>query len=140
MKQYNHALDFTVLALASAANGNLEAAGKLLIKASKAHDVKRAVAILEASNAQAFAAQEKAKVEASKGKGKVGAASRVKAAAKTQVKAFDMGDEDDLQELTEDEEEVEASEHDEQEEEQEDEEHFDKSFASVLRGMTGKRK
>lgn len=132
MKAYNHSLDFTVLALAHAVDGDFATAGKLLVKASKAHDVKAAVAILEASNAQAFANQQKA---ASK---QVKAAS--KTSAKTRVRAFDMGDEGDIDELIgeDHEEEVEADfDADEDEEENEDGD-FDKAFASVLNGMKGR--
>jgi hypothetical protein len=139
MRKYNHSLDFTVLALAHAVDGDYQTAGKLLLKASKAHDVKAAVAILEASNAQAFAAQ----------KGRVAASKRVKAstAGKTKVRAFDIGDEDDIQDLIEDEEasvraEFEDEDEDEDElnaaeddDEEEDDGDFDKAFASVLNGM-----
>lgn len=141
MKRYNQSLDFTVLALAHAANGEFQTAGKLLLKASKAHDVQAAVAILEASNAQAFEAERATAVKASKGK-KVAAGSRVKAA--TKVKAFDMGD-DDMSDLVEDEEIDEVDEDEEvdaAEEEMEDEEEadFDTAFAKVLGGMSGPRK
>lgn len=129
MRKYNHSLDFTVLALAHAVEGDFQAAGKLLLKASKAHDVKAAVAILEASNAQAFAAQQ--------GKSPVKASSK---SAKTRVRAFDMGDEDDINDLIgEDEEEVEADFDAGDEEDEEDEDgDFDKAFASVLNGMKGR--
>lgn len=140
MKVYNHSLDFTVLALASAADGDYATAGKLLVKASKAHDVGSAVAILEASNAQAFerlTASKKAKPA-----GKVAAGARVKAA--TKVRAFDIGDEDEINELIEDdvevdEEEVETDEEVDAAEEDEDE-GFDTAFASMLKGMKGASK
>lgn len=151
MKVYNKALDFTLLALASAANGDMQKAGALLVKASRSPDVKRAVAVLEASNAQAFAG-EQARVQAAakaKAKPEVKAAKRVAAAAapaKTKVKAFDMGDEaeidgliggDDADEgfVEVDEPEVEAA-----AEEDEDEDDFDVAFASVLKGMNGKKR
>lgn len=134
MKHYNHSLDFTVLALASAANGDFEEAGKLLVKASKQHDVKAAVAVLEASNAQAFE-----RLTASKKAAKP--AQRVKAA--TRVRAFDIGDESEINELIEedqvpqgsDSEEVDAA-----EEDDEDEADFDAAFASMLKGMKGGKK
>lgn len=139
MKKYNHSLDFTVLALASAADGDFQTAGKLLVKASKAHDVKDAVAILEASNAQAFDRQVKASKTATK------AAKRVKAS--TQVRAFDIGDEDEISELIEDEdvdgqddEEVEEVDAADEDDEDEDGEDFDTAFASLLKGMKGKSK
>lgn len=134
ISKYNHALDHTVLALAAAANGDYENAGKLLIKASQQHDVKRAVAILEASNQGAFdqvMAARKATVKTAK----TGAAKRISAA--TQVKAFDLGDEEEIDELVngdgEDFEPTEAA-FDEDEEEDEDE-NFNSAFASVLNGM-----
>lgn len=132
MKAYNHSLDFTVLALAHAVDGDFATAGKLLLKASKAHDVKAAVAILEASNAQAFANQQKASKQ-------VKAAS--KTSAKTRVRAFDMGDENDINELVgdDDEDEVEADFDAGEDEDEEDEDgDFDKAFASVLNGMKGR--
>lgn len=133
MKAYNHSLDFTVLALAHAVDGDYATAGKLLLKASKAHDVKRAVAILEASNAQAFAAQQ----------GKTVKASTKAAGSKTRVRAFDIGDDGDIDDLVgdADEEEVDAElEEDEDEEEDEEGGDFDKAFASVLNGMKGRAK
>jgi len=143
MKKYNHSLDFTVLALASAADGDFSTAGKLLVKASKAHDVKDAVAILEASNAQAFANQVKASKTATK------AAKRVKAS--TQVRAFDIGDEDEINELIEDEDVADADEDGAEDEdddtevdadadEDEDDEDFEAQFASMLKGMKGAAK
>ena len=141
MKQYNHSLDFTVLALASAADGDYATAGKLLVKASKAHDVKAAVAILEASNAQAFERMTASKKSPG---AKVKAGGRVKAS--TRVRAFDIGDEDEINDLVEDDElpqgsdseEVEAA--DEEEDEDDEEGDFDKSFASMLKGMKGASK
>lgn len=136
MKKYNHSLDFTVLALASAADGDFKTAGKLLVKASKAHDVGAAVAILEASNAQAFE-----RLTASKKGGKI-AARRVKAS--TQVRAFDIGDEDEISELIEDDvdgdDEMDDVEVDADYDEDEDEEDFDTAFASMLKGMKGTSK
>lgn len=133
MKAYNHSLDFTVLALAHAVDGDFQTAGKLLLKASKAHDVKAAVAILEASNAQAFEREQAGKSRTVKATAKTG--------AKTRVRAFDMGDEGDINDLIgdEDEEEVDADfdAGDEDEEEEEDGD-FDKAFASVLNGMKGR--
>ena len=142
MKHYNNSLDYTVLALASAANGDYKEAGKLLIKASKQHDVKAAVQILEASNAQAFEklmASKKATAGAKTTK--VGAGARVKAAP-TKVKAFDMGDESEINELIEDDELPQGSDSEEVEaaEEDEDEEDFDAAFASMLDGMLGDSK
>jgi hypothetical protein len=147
MKKYNHTLDYAALALASAANGDLVNAGKLLVKASKQHDVKAAVQILEASNAQAFerlTASKKAAVKAA-ASGKVKAGERVKAAAKpapTKVKAFDIGDESEINDLIEDDELPQGSDSEEVEaaEEDEDDEDFDAQFASMLDGMKGAAK
>lgn len=156
--KYNKALDYTVLALAHAVNGDLERAGRCMVKASKASDVTAAVAILEASNQQAYDGEQRAKrklaaaAKASKpvtkpaaAAPKVAAAARVKASSK--VVAFDMGDEDDMDELIEDDDiEVEAEEaedgadisDDEDDTEQDGEDRdFDKAFASVLKGMNG---
>lgn len=144
MKKYNHALDYTVLALAHAVDGEFEKAGKLLLKASKQSDVKRAVAVLEASNQQAFDG-EKAKI-AAKRKGVAAPAARVKAASKTRVRAFDIGDDADMDALIDDgadadDEEVDAGMDDMGDMDDEDEGgDFDKAFASMLTGMNGKRK
>jgi len=140
MKKYNHSLDFTVLALAHAVDGDFATAGKLLLKASKAHDVKAAVAILEASNAQAFERQQASKAKPVK--------ATAKTSAKTRVRAFDIGDESSIDELvgddTDEDEDVVADfdAGDEEDEEDEDEEggDFDKAFASVLDGMKGRAK
>jgi hypothetical protein len=163
MSRYNKSLDYTVLALAACANGEHETAAKLLVKASRAPDVERAVEILEASNAQAFdahqkqvqaatkAAKAKATAAAAKPAPKIEAAKRVAAAeaapAKTQVKAFDMGDEADVDRLLDNGEGFEDVAEDEDEvveeaavEEDEDDEEFDKTFASVLKGMAGKKR
>ncbi len=165
MKRYIHSLDYTAMALAAAIDGDLVRAGKALLKASKQHDAKRAVQVLEASNAQAFDADIAASVTA-KAKTKaatkpapkavakaaakpapVGAAARVKA-AQTQVKAFDMGADEDIDSLLEDEgeapmdegaDEVGAEAMDDMDDgEDEGENNFDTAFASVLRGMGAK--
>lgn len=139
MKTYNRSLDFVVLAMAQGRKGNTTMAAKLFAKAIAEPDCVRAVAILEASNKQAYAVQ----AAASKAK-KVEAAKRVQASDE-----FDVGDDTDLEDLvTSDEmgddagdegddvegldEEVEASEED------EDDEGFDEQFASVLASMKKK--
>lgn len=141
ISKYNQSLDFTALALAAAANGQHVQAGKLLLKAATSPDVGRAVATLEASNAQAFAAHQKA----------VTASKKAKVAAKTKVKAFDMGDEaeiddliggggeedagfDEVDEDVEVDEEVDAAD---DSEDDGDDEAFNEAFASVLAGMKG---
>ena len=59
MKQYNRALDYTVLALAELTAGKPALAARLLATAAKQPDVKRAIAILEASNKHAAALEAK---------------------------------------------------------------------------------
>lgn len=59
MKQYNRALDYTVLALAELKKGNGVLAAKLMANAVAQPDIDRAIGILEASNKQAFALQAK---------------------------------------------------------------------------------
>lgn len=54
MKKYNRALDYTVLALNELRNGKPVLAARLLASAVNEPDVGRAIAILEASNKQAF--------------------------------------------------------------------------------------
>src|ERR1700694_1662706 len=97
MKAYNRSLDFVTLAMAKARGGDATTAAKLFAKAIKAPDAMRAIAILEASNKQAYA-------------------NKTTAAKKRVVKAtedeFDMADIDDL---ADDDTEVEA--HDMEEEE-----------------------
>jgi hypothetical protein len=155
ISRYNHSLDYTSIALAAAIDGDFKRAGKALLKAAKQHDAKRAVQVLEASNAQAFDADiaarvtAKSKTKAAAKPAPVGAAKRVKAAAapakKTQVKAFDMGEDEDIDSLLEDgdedmdiETDVEEAGADDMEEEEVGESDFDATFASVLRGMGAK--
>ena len=59
MKQYNRALDYTVLALAELKKGNGVLAAKLMANAVAQPDLDRAIGVLEASNKQAFALQAK---------------------------------------------------------------------------------
>lgn len=59
MKQYNRALDYTVLALSELTKGNGVLAAKLMASAVAQPDIDRAIDILEASNKQAFALQAK---------------------------------------------------------------------------------
>lgn len=54
MKKYNRALDYTVLALAELSKGKTVLAARLLAKAGEQQDLPSAIAILEASNKQAF--------------------------------------------------------------------------------------
>lgn len=140
MTRYNKSLDYAALALAAAANGDHSTAGKLLLEASKAPDVGRAVQILEASNAQAYDA-ERAQVRASAKGGAKRAAS--KTTAKTQVKAFDIGDEDEINDLIGEgveaaDEEFEVDEDD--EDEDNDADVSDSEFAAVLAGMMAQGK
>jgi hypothetical protein len=64
MKQYNRALDYTVLALAELSKGNGVLAARLLATAVKQSDIKSAISILEASNKQAFELSAKARLSA----------------------------------------------------------------------------
>ena len=54
MKTYNRALDYMALALVHASKGRPQTAAKLFMKASASPDMQQAVAIIEASNAQAY--------------------------------------------------------------------------------------
>jgi hypothetical protein len=65
MKTYNHALDFTVLALDSLRQGKGVLAARLLAKAVKQPDIEAAIQILEASNKHAFSLQASASKAAS---------------------------------------------------------------------------
>lgn len=66
MKTYNRALDYIALAMVQASKGRPQTAAKLFMKASTSPDMQQAVAIIEASNAQAYAL--KASVETAKKK------------------------------------------------------------------------
>ncbi len=125
MKVYNRSLDYVALAMATARGGDAAKAAKLFAKAIQEPDAVRAVAILEASNKQAFTA---AKVEAKAAK--TVAAKRLKA-----NEEFDMGDDEDLDDLAGGE--VDAATEDEDEEDED--EGFDAEFAKVLSSMTKAR-
>lgn len=68
MKTYNRALDYVALALEQHSKGRVETAAQLFVKAASSPDMKRAVKVIEASNAQAHsekqAVQAKARAEA----------------------------------------------------------------------------
>ncbi len=131
MKVYNRSLDYITLAMAKGRQGDVVQAAKLFAKAIQEPDAVRAVAILEASNRQAFTA---AKVQA---KAQVKAA--VAVAASKRLKAneeFDLGDQDDVEGLAGDEDTVIESAADEDEDDGEDGDDFDAQFASVLAGMS----
>lgn len=124
MKVYNRSLDYITLAMATGRRGDPVAAAKLFAKAIQEPDCVRAVAILEASNKQAFTA---AKVQA---KTAVAASKRLKA-----NEEFDMGEDADLEGLAGDDETVvESAAEDEDDEEEGDD--FDAQFANVLASMT----
>ncbi len=129
MKKYNAALDYTAMALAATVDGQFEVAAKLLVQASKQKDAVMAVRILEVNNDQAYTKATAAQSTAAKAGSK--AAARIKASqqAKTQVRAFDIGDEEDISDLTEDEP-VEAGE--------EDMDEVENEFASMLKAMVQK--
>lgn len=132
MKTYNRALDYVTLAMATARKGDVTTAAKLFAKAISAHDSTRAIAILEASNKQAFAAT--AAAAKAKANPTSAAAKRIKADAE-----FDMGEDTDIDNLV-------GDEGDEPEmeeavvEDDEDEDDFDEQFASVLANMNKKAK
>lgn len=58
MKKYNRALDYTVLALDELSKGKPVLAARLLAKAAEQKDLPSAIAILEASNKQAFQSEQ----------------------------------------------------------------------------------
>lgn len=58
MKKYNRALDYTVLALDELSKGKPVLAARLLAKAAEQKDLSSAIAILEASNKQAFQSEQ----------------------------------------------------------------------------------
>lgn len=64
MKTYNRALDYVALALQQHAKGRVETAAQLFVKAAASPDMKHAVAVIEASNAQAHSAKQVAKAQA----------------------------------------------------------------------------
>lgn len=103
MKTYNRALDFMALAMQQHAKGRTKTAASLFVKASQAPDVKAAIAIIEASNAQAYTAKVKAEAAAKK---PVKAKSEAVVAEKRQLASL-IGDVDD-EEFADDGEEVEA--------------------------------
>lgn len=145
MKVYNRSLDLLTLALSQAKLGNAVTAAKMLVKASQASDSEKALAILEASNAQAFDIQAKA-IAAAK---VVKASALLATAAATRLKAT----EEDLSDLIIDDEEDVAGDEDkamdkkaEKEEEAEDDEHeveeedMSEAVASVLASLINKAK
>jgi hypothetical protein len=68
MKTYNRALDYVALALEQHSQGRMQTAALLFAKAASSPDMKQAVKVIEASNAQAHSAkqavQAKARAEA----------------------------------------------------------------------------
>jgi hypothetical protein len=64
MKTYNRALDYVALALVQASKGRPQTAAALFMKASTSPDMQQAVAVIEASNAQAYALKANAAVVA----------------------------------------------------------------------------
>jgi hypothetical protein len=68
MKTYNRSLDYVALALEQHSKGRVETAAQLFVKAATSPDMKRAVKVIEASNAQAHsekqAVQAKARADA----------------------------------------------------------------------------
>ncbi len=155
MKHYNRSLDYVALAMAHGRNGNVEKAAKLFAKAIAAPDAVRAVAILETSNKMAFAKVQAAAKKETAAAAKAAPAKEVKAAAKAPVTAkakptkveaeFDMGEDDDIDDLVADDEEDDgeddAPEDDSDDEvdagaeDDEDEETFDEQFAAVLSSL-----
>ena len=64
MKNYNRALDYTVLGLAELKNGKPVLAARLFAQAVEQSDIEAAIKVLEASNKHAFAVQAKARLTA----------------------------------------------------------------------------
>jgi hypothetical protein len=63
MRTYNRALDFMALAMDQHARGRVKTAAKFFMQASQSSDLKAAIAIIEASNAQAYTAKVKAEAK-----------------------------------------------------------------------------
>lgn len=139
MKIYNRSLDMLTLALQQAKQGNAVVAAKLLVKASTAPDTDKALAILEASNAQAYELQAKAVIVAKAvvAKPKSGAAARLKASAEVMAEEEKKEEDEDedlsdlIDDLAEDKDEAELEEY----EEDEEDEDMGEAIASVLAAM-----
>ncbi len=112
MKVYNRSLDYITLAMAKGRSGDTAQAAKLFAKAIAAPDALRAIAVLETSNAQAFEATAAFKQR------------------KVQAAEFDLGEDEDVEGLTdEDSEEVVSGMDD------DEDEGFDEEFAKVLSSL-----
>lgn len=100
MKQYNRALDYTVLALAELQKGNGVVAAKLMAAAVKQKDIDAAIRILEASNKQAFVAAKAAPAKAAPSKETTAASKRLKAESEFPFEGGDMEAEvDEVQDM-----------------------------------------
>jgi hypothetical protein len=74
MKTYNRALDYVALALEQHSKGRVETAAQLFVKAASSPDMKQAVKVIEASNAQAHSAKQAVQAKAREAKQAVAAA------------------------------------------------------------------
>jgi hypothetical protein len=143
--KYNRALDYATLALASGKNGDVAYAVKMLAMAIKSPDIYKAVEILEASNKQAKAAVKTKSTAAAKPVKKtisLEAAKRIKA----DEDDFDMGDDEQMSQLTGGMDEGEMDEMDGGDmaeaayEEDEENKDFDAQIATVLAAMEKNKK
>lgn len=64
MKTYNRALDYVALALEQHSKGRVETAAQLFVKAAASPDMKLAVKVIEASNAQAHSTKQAVQAKA----------------------------------------------------------------------------
>jgi hypothetical protein len=64
MKTYNRALDYVALALEQHAKGRVATAAQLFVKAAASPDMKQAVKVIEASNAQAHSTKQAVQAKA----------------------------------------------------------------------------
>ena len=88
MKTYNRALDNMALAANHYLQGNEIVAAAFFLKAAKSPDVASAIAIIEASNAQAYAAAATAPATASTKKPVQAGAKKITAAERKQLSAL----------------------------------------------------
>lgn len=144
MKTYNRALDFMALAAVQFTKGRPQVAAKLMVKATASSDFAQAIAIIEASNGQAFAAKEAEKARLAAAAKKVAAKKKVKASEEDEALESLVGDLDELDtdagDAVEDEvelDEVEASDETDEEEDAGDDEVEapSEAFASALASM-----
>lgn len=132
MKTYNRALDYVAIAMDQHSKGRVKTAAKAFASAMTSPDVKAALAILEASNAQAFKAKLEAKVS-----------TKVSVEAKAEIKQLArlFGDNEELNAAAFGEEPEPEGEPEKVEDEAvEDEDKEDDAFASALAALQPKKK